>query len=184
MEILGDMNDVVRQLARDVDRTCRLSGTFTLRSGVVATEYFDKYLFESDPLLLRRVVDLMVPLVPEDTEVLGGLEMGGIPLVTVLSQATGLPAVYVRKDAKQYGTTKLAEGVSVEGKSVTLIEDVITTGGAVRNAALALRALNAHVSVVLCAIDRSNSDGTALADTQLTIRSVLTKSLLDASLVD
>ena len=83
----------------------------------------------------------MVPLVPDHTEILGGLEMGGIPIVTMLSQATGLPAFFIRKEPKSYGTNTLAEGIDVAGKTVTLVENVITTGGAVRNAALALREL-------------------------------------------
>ncbi|MDI9909364.1 phosphoribosyltransferase family protein [Rhodococcus sp. IEGM 1406] len=176
------MDEDLQNLARDVDRKCRLTGQFTLRSGITASEYFDKYLFETDPDLLRRIADRMVPLVPEDTEILGGLEMGGIPIVTMLSQATGIPAVFIRKEPKQYGMNKLAEGIDVGGKAVTLVEDVITTGGAVRNAALALRALGADVSVVLCAIDRSSSQGIALADTDVSIRSVFTKEFLDSTL--
>src|SRR4029079_18489990 len=95
-------------LARDVDARCRLTGEFTLRSGQVAGEYFDKYLFETDPDLLARVASAMVPLLPRDTDLLGGLEMGGIPIVTVVSAQTGLPALFVRKQAKTYGTCKLA----------------------------------------------------------------------------
>ncbi len=176
------MDEELQNLARDVDRKCRLTGTFELRSGITATEYFDKYLFETDPALLRRIVERMVPLIPDQTEVLGGLEMGGIPLVTMLSQETGLPAVFVRKEAKEYGTSKLAEGIDVKGKVITLVEDVITTGGAVRNATLALRELGADVSLVLCAIDRSGSHGTALADVDVSIQSVFTKEFLDSIL--
>src|SRR3954469_15019135 len=83
-------------LAADVDAACRLSGTFTLRSGQVSHEYFDKYLFETSPALLARVAEAMVGLVPEGTELLGGLEMGGIPIATVLSARTELPALFVR----------------------------------------------------------------------------------------
>jgi orotate phosphoribosyltransferase len=98
------------QLARDIDARCRLRGSFVLRSGQVAAEYFDKYLFEADPLLLRRVAKQMIGLVPPDAQVLGGLELGGVPIATILSQLTGLPALFVRKHAKEYGTRKLAEG--------------------------------------------------------------------------
>ena len=121
-------------LARDVDARCRLSGEFTLRSGQVSHEYFDKYLFETDPALLARVAAQMEGLLPVGVDLLGGLEMGGIPIVTALSARTGLPALFVRKKAKEYGTCKLAEGPDVAGRRVTLIEDVITTGGAVRDA--------------------------------------------------
>ena len=167
-------------LAADIDTCCRLTGTFTLRSGRIAREYFDKYLFESDPVLLGRVVAQMQPLLPADTELLGGLELGGVPIATVLSARTGVPALFVRKQAKQYGTCKLAEGPDVAGRRVTLIEDVITTGGAVRDAANALRAAGALVAVVLCAIDRSPEGSHPLADVGLEVRRVLTKAQLDA----
>jgi orotate phosphoribosyltransferase len=168
-------------LAHDIDACCRLSGSFTLRSGQVSHEYFDKYLFEADPALLARVVDAMVELVPESTALLGGLELGGIPIATVLSSRTGLPALFVRKKAKEYGTCKLAEGPDVRGRRVTLVEDVITTGGAVRDAVRALRDAGATVEHVVCAIDRSPEGENPLADVDLTVRPVLTKAQLDAA---
>ncbi len=168
-------------LARDIDARARLTGTFTLRSGQVASEYFDKYLFEADPALLARVVDQMVDLLPEDTELLGGLELGGVPIATVLSARTGVSALFVRKAAKEYGTCKLAEGPDVAGRRVTLIEDVITTGGAVRDATRALREAGAVVTTVVCAIDRSPEGQNPLADVGLEVRPVLTKAQLDAA---
>lgn len=167
-------------LAADVDACCRLIGEFTLRSGQSATEYFDKYLFESQPELLARIVAQMVALVPDDTDLLGGLELGGVPIATVLSARTGLPTLFVRKQAKTYGTCKLAEGPSVEGRRVTLIEDVITTGGAVRDATYALRSRGASIDTVVCAIDRSPEGVNPLEDVGLRVRSVLTKTELDA----
>ena len=168
-------------LAADVDVCCRLTGEFTLRSGQVASEYFDKYLFEADPVLLARVVEQMIELVPDGTELLGGLELGGVPIATVLSARTGLPALFVRKQAKTYGTNKLAEGQPVDGRRVTLIEDVITTGGAVRDATRELRAAGAIVETVVCAIDRSPEGENPLADVGLEVRPVLTKAQLDAA---
>ncbi len=169
------------KLAGDIDACCRLTGEFTLRSGQVSHEYFDKYLFESQPALLARVVEQMVELLPEGTELLGGLELGGVPIATVLSARTGLPALFVRKEAKEYGTAKLAEGPDVAGRKVTLIEDVITTGGAVRDATRALRDAGANVEVVICAIDRSPADQNPLDDVGLEVRPVLTKAQLDAA---
>ncbi len=168
-------------LAADIDATCRLSGEFTLRSGQVSHEYFDKYLFEADPRLLDRVAAQMVDLLPEGTELLGGLELGGVPIATMVSAKTGLPALFVRKKAKEYGTCKLAEGQDVAGRRVTLIEDVITTGGAVRDATRALREAGAVVEVVVCAIDRSPAGENPLANVDLEVRPVLTKAQLDAA---
>jgi orotate phosphoribosyltransferase len=168
-------------LARDIDALCRLTGEFTLRSGQVAAEYFDKYLFEADPRLLARVAQQMVDLLPGDTELLGGLELGGVPIATMVSSRTGLPALFVRKKAKEYGTCKLAEGPEVAGRRVTIIEDVITTGGAVRDATRALREAGAVVELVVCAIDRSPAGQNPLEDVGLEVRAVLTKAQLDAA---
>ena len=176
---MADIRDP--DLARDIDGICRLSGEFTLRSGQVSHEYFDKYLFEADPTLMARVARSMVQLLPGDTELLGGLELGGVPIATMVSSLTGHPALFVRKKAKEYGTCKLAEGPDVPGRRVTLIEDVITTGGAVRDATRALREAGAVVDVVVCAIDRSPADQNPLSDVGLEVRSVLTKADLDAA---
>lgn len=175
------MSDQTARLAADIDACCRLTGEFTLRSGQVASEYFDKYLFEAQPALLARVAEAMVPLLPAETDLLGGLELGGVPIATMVSARTSLPALFVRKQAKTYGTCKLAEGPDVAGRRVTLIEDVITTGGAVRDATRALREAGAIVAVVVCAIDRSPADVNPLADVGLEVRPVLTKADLDAA---
>ena len=172
-------SDLLSELARDIDRTCRLTGSFTLRSGQTATEYFDKYLFESDPRLLRRVAEAMQPLVPTDTDLLGGLELGGVPLATMISSLTGIPALFVRKQAKAYGTRRLAEGADVAGRRITIVEDIVTTGGAVRDATRALRAAGAIVETAVCAIDRSPHPGTALTDIHLTTVALLTRDDLE-----
>ncbi len=167
------------RLARAIDARCRLHGSFVLRSGQVAAEYFDKYLFEADPLLLRGVAEHMTVLVPPDAQLLGGLELGGVPIATMLSQLTGIPTLFVRKQAKEYGTRKLAEGDDPAGRHVVLIEDVITTGGAVAAAALALRDLGATVTTVICAIDRSAPGQSVLPEAGVTVRPVFTKADLD-----
>ena len=93
---------------------CRLSGSFKLRSGQAASSYFDKYQFEASPSLLEGTSDDR-SLIPQGTEVLAGLELGGVPIATAPSLETGIPAAFVRESAKQYGTYRLAEGVAVEG---------------------------------------------------------------------
>ena len=152
----------LEDLADQINTIARLTGTFTLRSGQIATEYFDKYRFEAQPALLAQIATALAPLIPSDTEVLAGLEMGGIPIATALSLHTGLPAAFVRKAAKQYGTARLAEGAEIAGRRVTVVEDVITTGGQVVISTTDLRALGAIVDHVVCVIDRSPDQAAAL----------------------
>ena len=168
-------------LADRINAVSRLTGTFTLRSGQIATEYFDKYRFEALPDLLGEIADAMVPLIPMGTEVLAGLEMGGIPIATALSMRTGIPAAFVRKEAKKYGTARLAEGTDIAGRTVTVVEDVITTGGQVVISTNDLRALGARVGHVVCVIDRSTDQGAALTAEGLTMHALLTRAQLDAA---
>jgi orotate phosphoribosyltransferase len=168
------------ELARRVAEVARLTGTFTLRSGRVATEYFDKYRFEADPLLLDELAEAMVPLVPPGTEVLAGLEMGGIAVVTALGRHTRLPCAFVRKAAKPYGTARLAEGADVAGRRVLVVEDVVTSGGQVISSTGELRKLGAHVNAALCVIDRQEGGAEALAVHGIALRSLLTRADLDA----
>ena len=115
------------ELARRIDAAARLRGQFRLRSGAVSDEYFDKYRFESDPRLLAEVAEGLAALLPPGIDALAGLELGGVPIATALSLRTGLPAVFVRKQAKSYGTCQFAEGLDVSGKRLLIVEDVITS---------------------------------------------------------
>jgi orotate phosphoribosyltransferase len=168
-------------LAARVYACAHLEGQFLLRSGAMSTEYFDKYRFESDPALLRQIAERLATLVPAGVDVLAGLELGGVPLVTMLSQVTGLPAAFVRKQAKEYGTCKLAEGADVAGRRVVVVEDVITSGGQVIASCADLRALGADVVRVLCVIDREQGGRQRLASAGLELAAMFTWKDLSSS---
>jgi orotate phosphoribosyltransferase len=167
-------------LAVALSEVAHLTGTFTLRSGRTATEYFDKYQFESRPELLREIAALAVDLVPTGTEVLAGLELGGVPVATAIGLATGIPIVYVRKKTKEYGTRRLAEGVEIHGRRVLVVEDVVTSGGQVVASTADLRALGARVDHALCVVDREEGGADALAAVGLTLVPLFTAADLRA----
>lgn len=167
------------QLAREIYKIAHLRGQFLLRSGQTSTEYFDKYRFEAQPELLKIIGQQLAPLIPKGTEVLAGLEMGGIPIAVSLSFATGLPVVFVRKEAKAYGTCRLAEGLEIENKKVCVVEDVITTGGQVVLSVADLRKLGAHIDSVVCAIDRGETPNRKLQDAGLALYSLFKKADFD-----
>jgi orotate phosphoribosyltransferase len=167
-------------LAASVRDIASLQGEFRLRSGQVSSTYFDKYRFEAEPTLLKRVAAELIPLLPSGTEVLAGLELGGVPIATAVSLATGIPAVFVRKKAKEYGTRLAVEGCSVQGKQVVLIEDVITTGGAVADAARLVREAGANVIGVVCAIWRGEGPPRIAALPELPVAAAMTKDDLSS----
>ena len=162
------------ELASKIYAVSHLTGEFTLRSGTTSTEYFDKYLFESDPSLIRAIAEGLAPLVPGGTDALAGLELGGVPLATMVSQVTGLPALFVRKEAKTYGTCRLAEGGEVDGRRLTIVEDVVTSGGQVVASCIDLRDRGATVEHALCVIDRQSGGPEALKGAGVELRALFT----------
>lgn len=169
----------MHSLAHRIRLSAKLTGSFVLRSGRVSDTYFDKYRFESDPALLRDIAREMARLVPPETEVLAGLEMGGIPVVTMLSQVTGLPAAFVRKAAKTYGTCRYAEGAPLDGRRFVLVEDVVSSGGAILDALDLLRQDGLRPAAALCVIDRESGGRQALAAAGLELRSLFTLAQVD-----
>ena len=168
-------------LARRVVARAHLTGQFTLRSGARSDSYFDKYAFESDPHLLREIAVALAALLPDQADAVTGLELGGVPLATVLSQVCGLPTVFVRKQAKTYGTCRLAEGIEIHSKRLVVIEDVITTAGQVIESVRELRARRAQIEMVLCVIDREAGGADRLAEQGLQLRSLFTMGELSAA---
>ena len=152
-----------QDLAARIFAVSNLKGKFRLRSGATSNEYFDKYLFESDPQLLKEIALALQPLIPPGIDALAGLELGGVPIATMLSQVTGLPALFVRKQAKEYGTCKLAEGGDLAGKRLLIVEDVVTSGGQVVLSTQELRNLGAQVTYAVCVIDRESGGTEKLA---------------------
>ena len=170
-----------KPLAKSVFKASHLTGEFLLRSGKTSNEYFDKYQFESRPEILEPLAEALIPLLPDDFDLLGAMEMGGIPIATAIALKTGKKMVFIRKEAKKYGTCKFAEGPEIQGKKICLIEDVITTGGQVVISAEMLRAQGALVKNVVAVIDRSHGDHTKLQSTGLELKALFTMDELKNS---
>lgn len=166
-------------LARRIWDVAHLRGDFVLRSGQSATEYFDKFQLMTDPQLLGEIADRLVDLVPAGTEILAGLELGGVPLAAAMALRTGLPAVYVRKQRKTYGTCRITEGTDVAGRRALIVEDVATTGGQMLLSAAELRAEGAVINDALVVIDREQGAPSGLTSEGITLHSLFTRSQLE-----
>lgn len=160
------------ELRKQIYKSSFLRGHFVLRSGQHSSEYFDKYCFQSQPLLLQAIAKELKQLIPKDTQILAGLEMGAIAICAALSLESNLPCVFVRKEAKKYGTAKCIEGISVTNKKLCIIEDIISTGGQVLLSHKNLCDQGAQVSTVLCVINRSPAPIKTFADNNLQMLSL------------
>jgi orotate phosphoribosyltransferase len=143
-----------KDLARDLVKASYLKGDFVLRSGRRSNRYFDKFLFETDPLLLKRLGAQLAALVPKETQRLAAPELGAVLLGGAVSMETGLPLLIVRKEPKGYGTAKQLEGRAERGERVTVIEDVVTTGGDSLRSAQVLREAGLDVIGLVVVLDR------------------------------
>ena len=142
------------ELGRQIVKASYLKGDFVLRSGKRSNRYFDKFLFETDPALLRRIGKHLAELVPADTQLLAAPELGAVLLGGAVSMQTGLPLILVRKEAKGYGTSKQIEGRFEPAQRVTVIEDVVTTGGDSLRTVEVLRAARLEVIRLVVVLDR------------------------------
>lgn len=155
------------ELGRRLAEVCLLDGAFTQRSGATRSHVFDTYRFEADPVLLANVARHLAPLVPGDVDVLAGLELGGVPAATALSLATGLPTVFVRKQATSYRTARLVEGIDIDGRRLLVVDDVVSSGGHVVASTQELRERGAIVQHALGVVDRGGADALAAVGVEL-----------------
>lgn len=156
-----------------------LRGTFVLRSGATSNYYIDKYLFTTQPELLRRLARELAALLPPGATRLAGPVLGAVPLVTAVSLETGLPSLIVRVEKpKDYGTAKQIEGHIEQGDRVALVEDVVTTGGAALGAVSTLRDAGADVLAALAVVDREQGGAAAFEAAGVPFRSLFTKTQL------
>lgn len=167
-----------KQLAKECGETCWLQGEFKLRSGQISTDYFDKYRFEALPHLLVPIATLMaekIANIDEDFYALAGLELGGVPIATAIGIQNGMPSLFVRKEAKKYGTCQFAEGLDFKGKKLIIIEDVVTTGGQILKSTQMLRDAGAIVTHVICVLLRDKVGIDKLAAEGLTLDYVFSR---------
>ena len=150
----GDLTSRIREAAL-------LEGDFVLSSGERSNFYVDKYLFSTEPDLLRDVAAALSERLPEGIERLAGVELGAVPLVVATALVSGLPYVIVRKSAKEHGSSagENIEGNLSRGETVVLVEDVVTTGTQAVRAAGHLRVAGVEVASIVAVLDRREEDG-------------------------
>ena len=152
-----------------------LEGDFVLRSGRRSSYYLDKYRFETLPELLGPLGERLAAAVREhepEAVRLAGPALGAVALAASASLSSGLPFVIVRDSAKEYGTANLIEGPFEPGELICLIEDVVTSGGALAEAVAALRDAGLVVRNAVCVVDREEGGADALARLGVRLRSL------------
>jgi orotate phosphoribosyltransferase len=164
------------ELIKRIKETAYLEGDFVLRSGKRSKYYLDKYLFETKPDILKALGQEFAGHMTDDVTLIAGAELGGVALAAATAMATGKDWIIVRNSKKDYGTSKLVEGVLNPGDVVLLVEDIATTGGQVLEAAKVITDAGAIVKKIVCVIDRKQGAGENIAQAGYAFESILTKN--------
>ena len=170
-------------------RSFQRGSEMKLASGRTSEFYFNMKPSMLDPEGSYLIGLLVLDLIKSDrAELVGGLEMGAVPLATAVSimsylQSTPIPAFFVRKQVKEHGTQAQLEGFStgevIGGKRVIIVEDVTTTGGSALKAVNAVREARGEVAAVVTIVDRQEGASEMFAAAGVPFKAVL--SLTDFS---
>ncbi|MGH1418026.1 MAG: orotate phosphoribosyltransferase [Hyphomicrobiaceae bacterium] len=178
--------DRAKLIALITERSFRDGEEFTLASGRKSTIYFNlkPTMMSADGARLIAA-QVLHKIGDRNVDLIGGLEMGAVPLATAVAQASSqtakvINAFFVRKAAKQHGTQSLVEGLvaddTMAGKKIVVIEDVTTTGGSAIKAAQALREEGAEIISVITIVDRQEGAAEAFTQADLPFEAILTKA--------
>lgn len=175
----GDTSHLRDGVARDLVKHAYLVGDFLLSSGSRSKYYFDKYLFETKPHILRPLGKLLAAEIPDYVDRIAGPELGAVALATAASLETGIPFVIVKKASKDYATQKLIEGEIHPGERVVVLEDVMTTGTQAIVSAEKLRSMGMEVLFILGIVDREEGARANVEAAGFEFRSLFTRGELE-----
>ncbi len=164
-----------QELAKRIKETAYLEGDFTLRSGKKSKYYMDKYLFETQPDILEALGAEFAKYVSGDVTLIAGAELGGVALAAATAMHTGKRWIIVRNSKKDYGTSKMIEGILNKNDVVLLVEDIATTGGQVLEAAKIITEAGAKIKKIVSVIDRKQGAGENITKAGYEFESILTK---------
>ena len=178
--LLASLEKEKTELSRILHKIGALKfGTFKLTSGRTSPYYIDLRIVPSFPEVFRRVCDIYVKLIETELGVQGfdrvaGIPTAGIPFASLVAYSMKKPFLYIRPKAKLHGRERRIEGMIMPGNSVLLVDDLITTGLSLKNAAKAIRAEGGVVSDALVLLDREEGGKERLKKDNIALHYLLT----------
>lgn len=158
-------------------------GAFTLVNDQKSGYYIDIKKATTKPKILKLICDRIITIIKDraiPVDYIACIELGGIPIGTIISYETGLPLLIIRKEEKSHGIKERIIGDFEKQKFVLLVEDVTTTGKSIISAVRVLRNECLIVRTIITVVDRDEGAVKNLHKEGLNLISLINaKSLLE-----
>jgi orotate phosphoribosyltransferase len=151
-------------------------GRFVLTSGKESGYYIDIKAASTRPRILRRIAEEIARHV--DGTRVAGMELGAVPIAAAVALQTDLPFCILRKKPREHGTGSQIEGELRPGETVTVVEDVATTGGSMIQSVKLLRDAGALVRRAIVVVDREEGAAEALRAENVELVALVRRSQL------
>lgn len=136
----------------------------TFKSGILSPVYVDNRVLIYHPEPWHSVIASFSSLISDlqlDFDLIAGVAVGGVPHSSALAYVLNKPSVFIRKESKGHGKAQRIEGGPVRGKTVLLVEDLVTTGGSSLSAVNALREAGALVTDMIAVVSYGFAEASA-----------------------
>ena len=146
--ISNTAEEIAKELLEIKAVTLNPKNPYTWASGLKAPIYTDNRLIMSHPATRTKIEQAMVEVIKaefKDAEVIAGTATAGIPHAAIIAHILNLPMIYIRSSAKGHGKQNAIEGEFKSGAKVVMVEDLISTGGSVIQAADAVQEAGGEV---------------------------------------
>ncbi|MEM3585753.1 MAG: orotate phosphoribosyltransferase [Candidatus Jordarchaeaceae archaeon] len=151
-------------------------GEFILTSGKKSPFYIDMRLFISYPDIFDKLCEIYAKIIRKEiakVDRIAGIPTAGLPIATLTSYKLHLPMIYVRKEPKPHGKSRMIEGILNPNDSVVLVDDLITSGKSLINAAKAIREEGGTVEHAVTLLDRQQGGRENLGKERIELHTVI-----------
>lgn len=161
-----------------------LYGQFILASGQKSTYYIDIKKASTNPDSLYKISKKIAAIIKRERKenvVIGGVELGGVPIATAVSLEMRKPLLIIRKTVKDYGTKSQYIGDFKPSDEIILMEDVTTSGGSVKRAVEHIRKEGGVINTVIVIVDRCSGAKESLKEIGINLIPLVTANdLIDS----